>query len=222
VKPEDVTIRQYCGEDEVLLAQINPANMERMERNFLAVLKRVLQGLDPTKLTLGDRLYIIIWEYINSYAETVKINAMCSSCLQTGEFTADLRTLDVLRLPEDFHQPQEVELPVSKKKVKLRLLTVGDRIESEKLLEKNVDTYLYECACSIVCEDSLKQMEEIKGWPTKDTARLRLFQEQYKHGPILLKILKCPVCGAEVEVSIPFRFSFFFPVGSFLRQCFGA
>jgi|GEM_PF-5453977 len=218
VKPEDITIRPYCGEDEILLAQINPANMER---NFLAVLKRVLQGIDPIKLTLGDRLYIIIWEYINSYSETVKISAMCSHCLQTGEFIADLRKLDVAKLPEDFVQPQEVELPVSKEKVKLRLLTVEDRIESERLQDK-IDPYLYECACSVVCDNVLKQVESIKSWKAKDTARVRYFHEQYKHGPILLQTLKCSRCGAGVEIIIPFRYDYFFPVGSYLRACFGA
>ena len=219
VKPEDITIRPYCGEDEIFLAQISHVNLER---NFLSVLKRILQGLDPKQLTLGDRQYIVIWEYINSYSEYVRVNAMCGKCLELAEFNVDLRTLNVMKLPEDFKQPQEVQLPISKEKAQLKLLTVGDKVESERLLEKGADTYLYECACSVVCADPLAQAEIMKSWHAKDIARVRLFQEQNKHGPLMLKSIKCPLCEEEVQIPVPFRRDYFFPTGETLRDCFRA
>ena len=62
VNPSNVKVRTYQGSDEIYLAQINPINLER---NYFEVLKSVLFGIDPLQLTLGDRMYLILWEYVN-------------------------------------------------------------------------------------------------------------------------------------------------------------
>ena len=83
----DVRIRPYKGKDEIFLAEINPINLEQ---KFVEVLKNVISGIDPEVLTLGDRLYIILWEYINSYSEITQIKTMCSHCLKSIEVGVDL------------------------------------------------------------------------------------------------------------------------------------
>ena len=216
VKSEDIQVRPYNGEDELILAQINPANLER---NFLLVLNRVVKGIDPKNLTLGDRFYLIIFEYINSFCEMIKTQGTCSHCLSPVDFSVDLRKLNVVTLPDDYKQPVPVTLP-SGKVVNLRLLTVADEIEIEKYQQQVGDAYLYRWARSIDGCDPVKTAIEMRSWSTKDTARLRLFHEQMDHGPATSIIIPCPKCGQEEDVSVPFRLDLFLPVGSALRNCF--
>lgn len=217
-----VLIRPYCGEDEVFLSQISPVGLEK---NYLAVLKRIVQGIDPKLLTTGDRLYIILWEYINSYSDTMTVETICSHCLQKVKFVVDLKTVNVVGLPDDFKQPVSVVLPVSKKSVQLRLLTVGDEIEVENYSSHHNDASLYRYARSVVGpEDPIAQLMEMRSWPAKDVARVRLFHEQMEHGPDMKAKVICsnPQCMEEEEVVVPFRLELFYPTGETLKSCFGA
>jgi hypothetical protein len=219
--PEDIMVRPYTGEDESILAQINPTNIEK---NFLIILKRVVSGIDPTKLTLGDRMYLMIWEYINSYSETLRVRQVCSNCLKEAEFTIDLRNLSIKGLDPDLSIPTDVQLPISGETVHLRPLTVGDEVAVEKLRSSGTDIHLYRYARSFVGgADPVKQMEEMRTWPARDVARIRYYHDvEADHGPIMNVEQSCPECGGEEEVIIPFRFGFFYPEGETLRDCFRA
>lgn len=220
VKPEDILIRTYNGGDEMLLAQINPANLER---NFLAVLKNVIQGIDPVRLTTGDRLYLIIWEYINSYSEFIKINDICSHCLKSG-FNVNLKTdLQITYLPDEYSEPQGISLP-SGKTVQLRILNIEDEVAIEKMAAKGQDPYLYRFARSITdCDNPFVHMERMKEWSSKDIAAIRKFHSiDTFHGPKTEALIKCPHCGEEEEVLVPFRLDFLYPVGEILGDCVGA
>ncbi len=221
INPEDITVRPYNGEDETTLAQINPTNIEK---NFLVILRRVMLGIDPKMLTLGDRLYLIIWLFINSYSETVRVKQMCSHCLQDQEFTVDMRKFEVKLLDPDLRIPTEIQLPVSGITVHLRPLTVGDEVEIERLAASGTDVHRYRYARTIVGQDDpVGKMEEMRSWHAKDLARIRYYHEiQADHGPITTVTIPCPACGQEEVVSVPFRFDFFYPEGSTLGDCFGA
>jgi hypothetical protein len=221
INPEDITVRTYTGADEVLLAQINPVNIER---NFLVVLQSVISGIDPKKLTLGDRLYLILWEYINSYNSQLDVDQVCSHCLKRVSFSVDLLDLQLRYLPDNYLELTVVHLPVQDKVVRLRVLTVEDEVECEKMESDGKDPYLYRIARSFVGEEEpFILMEKMKSWPGKDMARVRKFHElDTEHGPKLLMTQKCPNCGEEEDVVIPFRFEYFHPTGEALRKCFGA
>lgn len=219
INPSDIKIRAYQGRDEIFLAEINPINIEQ---KFLLVLKNVVEGIDPKLLTLGDRLYVIIWECINSYTEILRMKTMCSHCLKEIEVSVDLRKFEKITLPDDFKQPYEVKLP-SDKIVHLRLLNIQDEIEIQKF-EKNDDSgLLYRYARSIVDDrDVLERMEELKGLDAKDVATIRAFQEKFYHGPDMKVEIKCPECGEEEWIEVPFRLDLIFPDGEALRSAFGA
>lgn len=220
VHSENITVRPYTGEDESVLAQINPANIEK---NFLVVLTRVISGIDPRNLTLGDRLYLIIWEYINSYSETVQVRQTCSNCMEVVTFPVDLRKLEIKKLNPDLAIPTPVQLPVQGATVHLRPLTVGDEIAVEKI-ESAGDAFLYRFARSFVgVDDHVQQMVQMKTWPAKDVARIRYYHDvEADHGPITSIKMGCPHCKEVEEVEVPFRLDFFHPEGSALGTCFGA
>jgi hypothetical protein len=212
ISPGDVKARAYRGSDEIYLTQINPLNLEK---NYFEVLKSVLQGVDPVQLTLGDRMYLILWEYVNSYSRTMKLKTICSNCLSEVEILVDLGTLENRELPEDFKQPFPVTLPKSGEKVQLRLLTAGDEIEVERYSRKHKKTaLLYRYARTIVEDmDVIARTENLASMEAKDLMAIMAFQEKFFHGPEMRTAFVCPEedCGEEDELDIPFRLDFFFP-----------
>lgn len=218
VNPEDIQIRPYTGQDEVFLAQINPINVEG---KYLQVMNRVLRGIDPKRLTMGDRNYIILWEYINSYTNALKIKTVCTHCLSEIECDVDLMTIDSVELPENFTQPAPLELSTGET-IHVQLITVGDEVEVEKWSNKG-DALLYRYARSIVSEDDvLARMEKLRHMPAKDVAKIRAFHEKMFHGPDMVTDIVCPKCGEVDNIDVPFRFEFIFPDGEILADAFGA
>jgi hypothetical protein len=212
VDPLSIKARAYQGSDEIYLAQINPSNIER---NYFEVLKSVLQGVDAKQLTLGDRMYLILWEYVNSYSRTMRVKTMCSHCLSSVEVTVDLASLENEELPEDFEQPYSIVLPVSQKPVSLRLLTVWDEVEVEKYSKKHErEQDLFRYARTIVSDkDIVDTMAELEKMKAKDLLTIMAFQDKFTHGPVLKTRFTCSNenCGEEDELDIPFRREFFLP-----------
>jgi hypothetical protein len=220
INPQDILVRPYIGQDEVVLAQINPVNLER---NFLTVLKDVIQGIDPRKLTVGDRLYLIIWEYINSYTSNIFVDQVCSHCLKSVNFPINLmEDLNIQYLPDDYSEPYSLVLEPGKE-INVRILTVQDEVDAEKMASQGKDPFLYRLAKSIVNgDDAFYQMEKLKNWPARDIAKLRKFHDvDTLHGPDFKAVINCPSCGGEEEVIVPFRLDFFHPIGTSLTECFG-
>jgi len=219
VSAEDITIRAYTAKDEVYLAEINPINLES---KYLLVLKEVVKGIDPKLLTLGDRLYIMIWEYINSYSTTIKLSEICSYCLKEINVSIDLTKLELVELPDNFHQPYAVKLPDKGKEICLRLLTIKDEIEIERYEKKNKNAHLYRYARSIVSDtDVLSRIETIEKLSAKDLAKIRAFHQKFYHGPDMNTSFECPECGEEGDTVVPFRLEFLYPHGEALTDAFG-
>ena len=219
VNPEDITIRAYTAEDEIFLSEINPVNLES---KYLMVLKKVLRGIDPKLLTLGDRLYIIIWEYIKSYSSIVNLPVVCSHCLEESTIPIDLMNLDKIDLPDDYQQPYSVELPDKGKEISLKLLSVEDEIAIEKYEKENRNGHIYRFARSVVSEsDTLSKVADIEKLSAKDLAKIRAFQVKFYHGPNMNTTFTCPQCEEEDDVTVPFRLEFFYPDGETLTDTFG-
>ena len=219
VQPEDITIRPYIAKDEIYLSQINPVNLES---KFLQVLKEVVKGIDPKLLTLGDRWYIMIWEYINSYSHVFPVDTTCTYCLNEITTPIDLTSLQKIELPDDYTEPHAIKLPDKSREISLRLLTIQDEIEIENYEKKNSDGHLYRYAKSIVSEvEILSKLSDIEKLSSKDLAKIRTFHEKYYHWPDMNTIFECPKCGEVNEIRVPFRFEFLYPHGKTLTDTFG-
>jgi len=220
IKPEDVQIRSYEGRDEIYLSQITPVNLSQ---KFLLILQRVLRGIEPKKLTMGDRMFLIMWEYINSYSDSLRYKTVCSHCLRQVDLRVDLNKLEKIELDDDFKHPHILTLPICGEDVSLRLYTIEDEIAVEKWEdENNPDPYLYRFARVMVDDknihERMKYLGHLKG---KDMAVVRTFHEKFMHGIDMCTTSPCPKCGEEEEIEIPFRFDFIFPDGQALVDSFG-
>lgn len=215
---QDICARPLCGADEVLLAQMSPTNMEQ---RFLVLLQNVMQGVDPARLTLGDRLYMILWLTISSYTDTLPISYVCSGCFQEVDVEVDLKTMEVITLNDDFKQPYYIKLSDGQE-IGLNLLTVNDMVQVERYLLNHEDDHVFKYSLTIDGPDPIeKKMELYQSLPIKDTAKIRAFQEKFFHGPKMTAIVCCPKCQAKEEVVVPFRFEMLFPTGGDLRRYFG-
>lgn len=219
IDPANITIRAYTAADEIYLSEINPINLES---KYLMVLKKVLQGMDPGMLTLGDRMYIMIWEYIKSYSSDVKLPVACSHCLTESTVLIDLLNLDKIELPDDYHQPHKVMLPDKGKEIPLKLLTLDDEIAIERYEKQNENGHIYRFAKSVVSDADIQSIvSDMEKLSAKDFAKIRAFQTKYYHGPNMETKFTCPKCGEEDRVTVPFRLEFLYPFGVALTDAFG-
>ena len=218
---DKIVIRPLWGGDEKLISELN---IDNIETKYLSLFsnktrdgKPVVSGIDPSKLTLGDRLYILLWLRINSYSPKFKANLVCDYCFEKINIEIDLTTVPEKTLPVDFKSPQEVTLD-SGEKVSLRIFTVADEIlaydkEKKEGIEK---TYLYRLALSIVDSKTIPEriafLEDLTG---KDLSKIKYFHESNVHGPQLDKIpYVCPKCKEAGLLTLPFRPTWLIPSGT--------
>jgi hypothetical protein len=211
VEPSSVGIRQFRGREEQLVAELGLGNPKK---KLLELMKSILRGVDPLILTTGDVSYILVWEAINSYSNMYPVSLVCQSCLKTIQVKIDLGEIDSKELPDDFEQPHEVE--ISNTKVKLRLLTLQDDVETFNFAEKGQSTYLYSYALSIVDEDIdvMARVKILESMDTHDLVKIRGFHDKFAHGPDFDVEYDCPKCGEKGRVLLPFRLDEFISASS--------
>jgi len=219
IDPTKVGIRLLKGKDEKLIAELSYDNFER---KFAEIIRNVIVGIDPRELTIGDRLYVMLWEAINSYNKIAEIEMQCKSCLQTVTYQIDLSTLAVVELPAGFKEPCPITMS-NGDIINMRLFRVKDEEKLFDVQKAGYKTWLYRFALSIIDEkksdwDKVAYLEELN---TRDLALIRAFHEQYYHGPKMEAMVECPKCGASEVAPVPFRLEFFFPYGKALRKYFG-
>jgi hypothetical protein len=219
VDASTIQIRTLKGRDEKLIAEISTDNFDK-KANLL--LGSVLKGIEPTKLTIGDRLALILWETINSYGKDFPIESECEHCWQKSEYNIDLSKLDNVTLPDDYKQPYEVKLSDSGKLVKLRLLTVDDLLKVSEIDKLGQNVWLYRYALSIVDDKGIwDRVEFLEELSVRDLATIRAFHEKFIHGPKMETTYECPKCGGGGVLPIPFRLEMLLPYGKRLNKYLG-
>ncbi len=118
-----VSVRPMSFEDEkaIITAQNDPsidgANL---------LLSRCVQGLDVENLLLMDKLFLILKIRELSYGSEYKVMSLCSKCNAENKLSIELDKLINVNVPDDFTDPQEIDLPKIKKTCKVRMPRVTD------------------------------------------------------------------------------------------------
>ena len=219
VDPTKIQIRTFKGRDEKMIAEISNDNFEK---KFSTILKSVLRGVDPTKLTVGDRLYLVIWEAINSYSKIFSVDYECEHCWQKSTYDIDLTQLERVELPDDYKEPYELKLPESGDMVKVRLLRVDDMLKINEMDKAGQSVWLYRYALTLVNDKNVwNNVEYLEDLSTKDLMVIRAFHTKYEHGLRMQARYECPKCGGVGIMPVPFRLEMLLPYGEKLTRYTG-
>ena len=215
-----VMIRPMRVHECKFVADMTPKNFNE---NITRVLSSVLvnKSIDPWALTKGDRSYLFLWlriQVTSNYAITLQCpNEKCQHRIEGY----DLTQVPLVELTEDYDGEIELELPKSKQKVTMRLLTGADDRELDRLVAEGSHEWVTAYALSITSIDGERlNFDQVYRWAEaqdpEDFAYLREFHVFVFHGPDFASVpIKCPECGRVGKMVLPFRIEYYVPTLSF-------
>lgn len=211
-----LAIRSMIGRDEKILAEISSENLDK---KFNALIKAVTRGVDPLKLTLGDRKYILLWLIMNTHGKMHAADFYCEHCMQKVSTEVDFSTINNVELPDTFEPVHNLILEKSGD-IWLRLLTVEDEMKTTEYEKHFGSAWVYRFALGVVDQEKslaeiVKRLEEM---PSPDFQKVKAFHETYDHGPNMEAHYECPKCGGEGLVAVTFRIEYFLPYGKALKS----
>lgn len=129
-----VKVRPVKFEDEKALASAKSSSINTKD----ILLSRCVEGVSPSDMLLIDKLAILIRLRAISYGQTYTAITICPACNEENELNINLLELPINQIPDNFTNPTEITLPITKKKVIVRLPTGADEdhiASQENLLE---------------------------------------------------------------------------------------
>ena len=202
-----VTVRPMTFVDEkaIITAQNDP---QIDSANLL--LSRCVEGLDIDTLLLVDKLFLILKIRELSYGSEYKIQIMCSKCKAENDLCVELDKLNNNIIPEDYADPQEVELPRIKKSCKVRMPRVSDEkylSSSEKLLD-----HLWRFVLEIGGSKDLSVIAKvIKRLPIADLHKITNVIVDSDYGIQTDVKFVCSTCNEHNSLNLPITPNFFSP-----------
>lgn len=182
--------------------------------------------IDPDELISGDRNALLIALRITGYGADYNAEVECPACGFNNKSEFNLANLAIKRLeiePINIGENLfEVQLPVTKKNVKVKFLTGYDEremmITSERKAKSGItraSTITDKLCMSIAEVDNIKDKNKIRmfvnNMPARDSLALRRFLDKNEPGIDMKVWLNCNSCHEESEVSLPMGASFFWP-----------
>jgi hypothetical protein len=184
------------------------------------------KSINPDDLISGDRNALMVAVRVTGYGADYDVEIDCPECGAKNKETFDLSQLKIKRLeidPVEYGQNLfEVELPVTKKVVRVKFLTGKDErdmmITSERKKKsgfKGETSITDRLVRSIVSVNGITDKNKInffvKNIPARDSLALRRFLDKNEPGVDMKGWLTCSSCHEESEVRLPMGASFFWP-----------
>ena len=224
-KKELVSIRAMTAREEDILTS---KALIKKGTVISALLKSAIldEGFDPDHMLSGDRNAIMIALRITGYGTNYRAEVDCPACGERSKQDFDLSELPIKRLDIEPVAPGanlfEVELPVTRKKIRFKFLTGNDEMEISALTERKkklgqmgdnlVTTRLQYAIQSIdSINDKNKIQMFIKNMPARDSLHLRRHIDDNEPGIEMKGWMDCPSCHEHSEVRLPLGASFFWP-----------
>jgi hypothetical protein len=221
-KKRSVKVGYLTAADENIISSIDRKKTIN-ESIVLPLLRNRLyeRDLRPEELLEGDTEAILIFLRNTSFGSEYNVGAIDPRTNEYFNTTIDLSELNILKpkvQPGD-DGLYEVELPVTKHKVKLKLLSMGDKLDIERILssypsERNAPTVTTRLIKHIVeingSADRVKITTFVDQMPIKDSKFIRSFLSENEPRLDLSKEVIAP-SGEKVMVNIAFGVEFFRP-----------
>lgn len=184
------------------------------------------KSINPDDLISGDRNALLVSLRITGYGADYDVEVDCPECSTRSKQSFDLSSLPIKRLKIDpvtiGENVFEVQLPVTKKVVKVKFLTGHDEREMMITAERKKKTGIKTDSSvtdrlmqSIVSVDGITDKNKlaffVKNIPARDSLVLRKFLDNYEPGVEMKSWMTCPSCHEQSEVGLPMGASFFWP-----------
>ena len=184
------------------------------------------KSIDPDELISGDRNALMVALRITGYGAEYKAEIDCPACGTKSEQSFNLSELKIKRLAVDpvaeGSNLFELELPVSKKSVRVKFLTGSDEQEMMTIADRKKKSGIVSSSAvtdrlsrSIVSvagiSDKTKISMFVRNMPARDSLALRKFLDNQEPGIDMSVYMSCPSCNEESEVTMPLGASFFWP-----------
>ncbi len=225
-KMETIDIKAMTAKEEDILTS---AALLKKGETLNTLIKSCIanSSVNVDELLLGDRNALMVSVRITGYGPDYKISVNCPHCNHLNKTTVNLTDLQIKFLDIDPVAPGEncfvYELPVTKKKVYFKFLTVNDEREMaqvrarmekhfENFTENNVTSNLENAIVRIDnIEDKNKIRHFVMNMPAFDSRQLRKFMKENEPGIKMEHNLVCENCTSASSVSIPLSREFFWP-----------
>jgi hypothetical protein len=186
------------------------------------------KGVDTADLLSGDRNALLVSIRITGYGSDYRAQVTCPACGKNDNYVFDLTRIGIKRMGIAPVTPGinefEFLLPVSKKRVIFKLLTVrdedNDRIARERMQKLFPDsnqesTVTKQLENQIVSIDGKTDRTAISAFvkmmPAADSRALRTRMRETEPGLDMKLDMECRSCGAESKVALPLGAEFFWP-----------
>jgi hypothetical protein len=222
-RKDTVEIKYMTAEEDNILFS---SDLIKSGKVLDVLLESVIKDKDlrPDDMLSGDRNYVLIEARRTGLGDDYKPGKInCESCSSEFEPTVDLSLLKPreLTLAPDSEGLYEVVLPVTKLKIKFRLLRGSDEKRLSKAMEKKTGNSK---VSRLITERYLLQIMEVSGnkdktyinkfisaMPTKDSLFFREYNKQVEPGIDLNYEFECPHCGHLQERDVPITSRLFYP-----------
>lgn len=179
----------------------------------------VTRGVSHEDFLLGDLNAVMVASRILGYGKDYPVNVTCPKCGTTGEHTADLTQLET---KEVSGADLTTTLPVSKKTVKVRLMTrkiekeIQQELDSLKKIgmqvEPEASTRLRYIIAEVDGSTNPKDIREaVDNMLVADTRALREFYKSVTPDVKFETKYKCEGCDNESTLSFAIGLNFFWP-----------
>ena len=225
-KKEKIKVKAMTAQEEDILSS-NAYLKEGTAFNHLIKSCVLEPGFNPNELLLGDRNALMIVIRITGYGAKYNLSLKCRNCYKKNNIDIQLTDIPIKRLKIqpvlDGQNLFEYELPISKKKVKFRFITVADEIESIKKREalernniKKPDSDITDILSNSIVEiegirDKTKINHFVRNMPAYDSKSFRKYLREEEPGMDMNSTHICEYCDHKNDFSIPINFNFFWP-----------
>ena len=182
--------------------------------------------IDPNTLLAGDRNALMVALRVTGYGVDYNVEVDCPACSERSKQSFNLGELPIKRLELDpvaaGTNMFESTLPVSKAKIRWKLLTGHDEQEIMTMSERRkkqgqrTENLITErLKFSIVSANGISDKTKIdmlvKSLPARDSLFLRKHIDKEEPGIEMKAWMDCPSCFEHSEVRLPLGAAFFWP-----------
>tara|TARA_A100001011_G_scaffold143966_1_gene152097 strand:- start:3469 stop:4317 length:849 start_codon:yes stop_codon:yes gene_type:complete len=184
------------------------------------------KSIEPDNMLAGDRNALMVALRVTGYGTKYSVEVNCPACSERSKQDFNLGELPIKRLDidpvADGSNLFEVELPMTKAKLRFKFLTGQDEadimVASERRKKQgqradNLVTQRLRYAIASVngITDRTKLDMFVRNLPARDSLFMRNYLDKHEPGIEMKAWMDCPACLEHSEVRLPLGAAFFWP-----------